>query len=127
MSLSLQASVSLDGSGFEAGLNKLEHGVEKVGETLKGLAVAAFGVYGIEQAIHKTIETADKLVDTSRRLGVSLEVLQELGYAARISGADIDTLTSFLEKLNSTRLDAKKFDSFAKLHITQPDLSSLKV
>lgn len=127
MGLRLIGEVALDGSGFEAGLNKLEHGAERVGETLKGLALAAVGVYGIENAIHKTVETADKLVDTSRRLGVSLEVLQELGYAAKQNGADIDKLTTFIEKLNSTRIDPKKFESFAKLGISQPDLSSFKV
>lgn len=127
MGLRLIGEVALDGSGFEAGLKKLEHGAEHVGEILKGLALTAFGIYGIEQAIHKTIETADKLVDTSRRLGVSLEVLQEFGYAAKQNGADIDQLTSFIEKLNSTRIDPKKFESFAKLGISQPDLNNLRV
>jgi hypothetical protein len=127
MSLRLIGEVALDGSGFEAGLKKIEHSAERVGETLKGLALTAFGVYGIEQAIHKTVETAEKLVDTSRRLGVGLEALQEFGFAAKQNGADIDALTGFIEKLNSTRIDPKKFESFAKLGISQPDLSSLKV
>lgn len=127
MGLRLIGEVALDGSGFEAGLHKLELGAERVGETLKGLALTAVGVYGIEQAIHKTVETAEKLVDTSRRLGVGLEALQEFGFAAKQNGADIDALTGFIEKLNSTRIDPKKFESFAKLGISQPDLSSLKV
>jgi hypothetical protein len=125
--LKLIGEVALDGSGFEAGLNKLQHGAEKVGETMKGLALSAFGIYGIEQAIHHTVETAEQLIDTSRRLGISLETLQEFGYAAKQNGADIDQLTTFIEKLNSTRVDPKKFESFAKLGISQPDLSSLKV
>jgi hypothetical protein len=127
MGLKLIGEVALDGSGFESGLKKLERGAERVGETLKGLALAAVGVYGIENAIHKTVETAEKLVDTSRRLGVGLEALQEFGLAAKQNGADIDALTGFIEKLNSTRIDPKKFESFAKLGISQPDLSSLKV
>lgn len=127
MALNLVGTVSLDGSGFEAGLKRIEHGAAHAGEVLKGLALSAIGIYGIEQAIHKTIETADKLVDTSRRLGVGLDALQKLGYAAEQNGASIEDLTTFIEKLNSTRIDPKHFESFAKLGINQKDLSTLKV
>src|SRR5690349_17359705 len=98
MGLNLTGTVSLDGSGFAAGLAQIEHGAHRVGETLKDLALSAFGIWGIEQAIHKTIETATKLDETAQRLGISLQALQELGFAARQSGSDIDSLTTFIEK-----------------------------
>jgi hypothetical protein len=121
MALDLSARISLDGSGFESGLKRIEGAVTHVGETLKNLALGAIGIYGIEQAINSTIEAADKLVDTSRRLGVGLEALQELGYAARQNGADIDQLTGFIEKLNTTRIDPKMFPAFQRLGIGNPE------
>jgi hypothetical protein len=120
MGLNLVGKVSLDGSGYEHGLKNLEHAVGHVTHTLKGLALEAFGIYGIEQAFQKTVEAAEKLVDTSRRLGVGIEALQEFGFAAKQNGADIEALTGFIEKLNATRINPKKFGSFAKLGITTP-------
>ncbi len=127
MGLDLKGTVSLDGSGFEAGLKGIERGAERVGETLKGLALASLGVYGIEQAISKTIETATKFDELAQRLGISLQAIQEFGYAAKQSGSDIDALTNFIEKLNTSRIDPKKFGSFEKFGITQPDLANLPV
>ncbi len=120
MALNLVGTVSLDGSGFESGLKSLEHGAARVGETLKGLALQAFGIYGIEQAISKTIETADKLVETASRLGMSLEALQEFTFAARQSGSDIEKLTTFIEKLNQTRLDPKFLGVYQRFGISNP-------
>ncbi len=127
MPLNLEAHIGLDGSGFEAGLKGIERGAERVGETLKGLALASLGVYGIEQAISKTIETATKFDELAQRLGISLQAIQEFGYAAKQSGSDIDALTNFIEKLNTSRIDPKKFGSFEKFGITQPDLANLPV
>ena len=124
MGLELKGKVSLDGSGFEAGLKALEHAGEKAFEHLKEMAVEAFGIYAIEESVKKTVEYAEKLVDTSRRLGVGIETLQEFSFAARQNGADIDALTGFIEKLNSARIDPKKWGSFAKLGISQSDLES---
>jgi hypothetical protein len=118
--LNLVGKVSLDGSGYEHGLKNIEHAVGHVTHTLKGLALEAFGIYGIEQAFQKTLEAAEKLVDTSRRLGVGIEALQEFGFAAKQNGADIDALTGFIEKLNATRINPKKFGSYAKLGIGTP-------
>ncbi len=120
MALNLVGTVSLDGSGFSSGLKSIESGAARVGESLKGLALQAFGIYGIEQAIHKTIETADKLVETASRLGLSLEALQEFTFAARQSGSDVDQLTTFIEKLNQTRLDPKHLDVFQRFGISNP-------
>jgi hypothetical protein len=125
MALKLVGEVSLDGSGFEGGLKRIETAGERVFGNLKRMAVGAFGVYGIEEAIRKTVEYADKMADSARRLGVGVEALQELGFAARQNGADIENLTTFIEKLNSARIDPKKLGSFGKLGIGQGDLQNL--
>jgi len=120
MALDLKATVSLDGSSFESGIKRIEGAVTHVGETLKSFALGAIGIYGIEQALHKTIDTADRLVDTANRLGISLTALQEFGFAARQNGADIESLTRFIEKLNQTRVDPKYAEFYQKLGVSNP-------
>ncbi len=125
MGLRLTGEVALDGSGFEAGLNRVEKAGMHAFGRLKEAAVAAFGVYGIEEAIRKTVEFADKMADTATRLGIGVEALQELGFAAKQSGSDLEALTGFIEKLNTARIDPKKLGSFGKFGISQSDLQSL--
>jgi len=127
MGLNLFAKVSLDGSGYEAGLKRIEAGAESVGHSLKHFALEAFGIYTVQQAVTKSIEAGERLVDLSRRLGVGIEALQEFGFAARQNGADVEALTGFIEKLNSAMLDPKKFASFEKLGISEGDLKSKRV
>jgi len=127
MALHLQGTVSLDGSGFEAGLKKLEQGAHRFGESLKELAVEAFGVYSVAASVHRTIEMADELLDMSRRLGIGAEALQEFGFAARQNGADLEKFAGFVEKLNSARIDPAKWDAFKKLGISQEALRSARV
>jgi hypothetical protein len=120
MALNLQGKVSLDGSGFEAGIEKMSH-------KLKEFALEAFGIYTVSEAIKKTVEYADDLVDTANRLGIGTKALQEFGFAARMTGAEMEKLTGFVEKLNTSRIDPKKFGAFAKLGISEGDLANLSV
>ena len=48
MGLKLMAEIGLDGSGFERGLRKVG---EEAAASVKNLAIQAFGIYGVEQAI----------------------------------------------------------------------------
>jgi hypothetical protein len=117
--LRLYGEVSLDGTGWESTIKKLEGAGDHLGHSLKALALEAFGIYGIEQAFQKTVETAETLVETSCRLVLSLEALQEFLFEAKHIGEDIEALTGFIEKLNSARIDPKKWGSFAKIGIDE--------
>jgi len=110
MALELKGTISLDGSGWEAGIHRVTH-------SLKELALEAAGIYTITQAITKTVELGEKLIDTSRRIGVSVEALQEFTFAARQNGASVESLVHFIERLNAARIDPKKFPSFEKIGI----------
>jgi hypothetical protein len=48
MSLKLHGEVSLDGSGWEAGLEKMRHGTAHAVSELKSLAIQAVGIYSME-------------------------------------------------------------------------------
>lgn len=106
MALKLQAEIGLDGSGFESGLRRIEHAAGHVAGELKGLALQAFGIYGVEQAIHKTVDRAEELVTASKRLGVGVEQLQVMRQAAKESGVELNNLETAFEKINVARAKA---------------------
>src|SRR5437879_804059 len=103
MGLRLQGEVSLDGSGFEAGLKRLEGAAGQFANTLKGAAAGAFGIYGIEQAIQKTIDSARELVTESKRLGVGVEQLQVLRQAAKENNTELSQVAKAFERSDVAR------------------------
>lgn len=126
MGLKLMAEIGLDGSGFERGLH---HIGQEAARSVKNLAVEAFGIYGIEQAIAKTVETATDLVNESKRLDVTVEQLQLLRQAAKDGGTEMGTLASAFEKLDIARAkalsgDAAAMTAFTKLGVSKDDLKT---
>lgn len=132
MGLELKGAVSLDGSGFEAGLKKLEGSAEHFAEALKGVALEAFGIYTVEQAFSKTLETAKELVNESKRLGVGVERLQVLKQAAKDGGTELSALAKAFEKIDIAREKAlgnteegkKLLGRFGQLGITRENLQT---
>src|SRR6202142_3383334 len=57
--LNLAATISLDGSGFERGMARIG---ASAASGIKNLIAGAVGVYALEAAFRKTIDTADELV-----------------------------------------------------------------
>jgi hypothetical protein len=128
MGLKLVGEVSLDGSGFEAGLNKLEDAAGHFWSTLKGVALEAFGIYTIEQAFAKTVETAKELVIQSQRLSMSVEGLQVMRQAAKENNVEMEKLSKTFEAIDVAREKALKNPKgheakrFAQLGISPADL-----
>lgn len=106
MSLKLQAEIGMDSSGFESGLKRVEGMAEKFSDTVKGFVVGAVGIYTMEQAISKTVETAKELVETSERLSIAPEQLQVLREAARAAGKELGDLATAFEKVDIARAKA---------------------
>ncbi len=124
MGLNLVGKIELDGAGFERGLHRAG---DQVADLAKHAAIAAFGFYGVEESIKKTVETATELVNTSKRLDVTVEQLQLLRQAAKDGGTEMDTLASAFEKLDIARAKAFAGDkgaiaAFNRLGITQDQL-----
>jgi hypothetical protein len=114
MGLNLKGTVELDGAGFERGLHRAgEKAKEFSTDLIKNAAVAAFGIYGVEEAIHKTVETATELVNESKRLDVTVEQLQLLRQAAKDGGTEMGALASAFEKLDLARAKALQGDKAA--------------
>jgi len=77
-----------------AAMSKKLAGIGKGMTIAGGVITAAFGAI-----VTKTTQLGDKLDKMSKRTNVSVETLSALGYAAKISGADLDTVEKSLRYL----------------------------
>ena len=100
MALRLVGEVTLDGAGFERGLTRLG---TSAANNLKSFVVGAFGIYGIEQAIKKTVDRCSELVNASQKLGVTVEQLQVMREAAKQGGVEFGKLVTAANKLAAIR------------------------
>lgn len=100
MAFKIHGEVSLDGAMFKRGLHEIG------GETtafLKNFAIGAIGIASVEQAISKTVESAEELVNTSKNLSLTVEQLQVMRQAAKENGIEFQTMATALERFNAIR------------------------
>lgn len=116
----------IDGTGFERGLHSLGHSAT---HNLKSLVVGAFGLYGIHQILDRAVESAEELINTSKRLGEVPEQLQVMRQAAKEGGLEFSRLAMAYDKVNIAREkalsgDAKMKAAFSRFGIGESDLRS---
>jgi tetratricopeptide (TPR) repeat protein len=97
-------------SGFAGGVQLaargLTQGLSGIGSAVAALAsirtavVAAAGAGGIGLLVNRSLETTDSLDKMAIRVGIGVERLQELQFAARSSGVAFGDLETGLTKLN---------------------------
>ena len=132
MSFKLQAEVGADGSGFFRTMNQIDarlKGMSGAFSSLKGTIGTVFGVYSAGQFAGSILEMADSITEMASRLGVGAEWLQRFQYAAKQSGADIDSVAKAIENLNDARAEIfsgsekgmKLFSSGQKLGLSLKD------
>lgn len=127
MALRLNAEVSLDGSGFDRGLNRLVAGVSGFRNTL----VSAFGTLAIEQLVRGTIEWASRLNDVADTLGVNVEWLQKMQNGAKLVGGDIEDISKMILEINKSRQDSilnpngKNAQAFGRAGMSASDIQNL--
>jgi hypothetical protein len=117
--------------GLRAAERKLKAfgaGVQTIGKTMLGLGSAA--VAPILGAVAAYNEAGSQLDDMSQRTGMSVEALSELGYAAQLSGANLETLEGGIRKMqkflaSATEGSAGATESLAALGLTFADLQGL--
>ena len=122
MGLELVGKVSLDGSGFHAGLLGMKEGAKEFASEMKNMVFQAFGVAAIGEMIRKTTELGEQIVNSAARIGISTDAFQTMGHAVQMTGADIEDLTKFVEKLNAARVDPKKIDFIKHLGVSEDKL-----
>lgn len=89
--------LDIDKGGFTTA-DVLLAGVKTGLVALGGVAIAAAAGLGV--LIHDLVETTGELNDTSQAIGVDVEALQELGFAAKLAGGSIDSLRTGISILS---------------------------
>lgn len=83
--------------------NALKAGVTAIA----GLAVSVAGIgAAVGKAVLDTAGASDDLMDLSAKTGISVERLQELSYAGKQVGTDLDTMTGSLSKMTRSMSSA---------------------
>ncbi len=117
------------------GLRAAQKRLQAFGEGLRsiGTRLGAIGASALT-ALFGTAKTfadmGDSLDEMSARTGVSVETLSELGFAAELAGADLETLETGIRKMQKTISEAiggskSAADALAQLGLTIADLKGL--
>ena len=115
----LTVAISGNTVGLNKSLQKAQTRVDKfrsrAGLALKAVRTAALGLavaggaslvaFGVK-AVQSFVGTGDELDKMSKRLGISVETLSELKFAAEQSGASLDDIEKAVKKLSSSVFDA---------------------
>ena len=100
----LRVDLGLNSAEFQAGLKAAAGGLGNFAKTagiglaaVATAAAAAGTALGI--AVKGAIDHADSMGEMAQQVGVSVEALTSLGYAAKMSGSDTETLATGLRKV----------------------------
>lgn len=96
---------------------------DALGVATKGYAILTGGVNRLRGMFDDAAAAAARANDTAARTGLSVEAVQELGFAASQSGADIDTLAGGLKALSDKADSASKGGQDAARALRQVGLS----
>lgn len=118
--LNLMGRISLDATGFQAGLRHVSNAASKAGDNigrslgagLKGQVAGLLGVGTLIQLSRSTIEYADSLDEMAERLGITAEKAQLYSIAAKLGGSDSEFFAARFEKLRSAMADGKSLAVF---------------
>lgn len=117
------------------GLRAAEKRLKAFGDGLRSLgtrvfAAGAAALTPLLGAVKAFSDSGDTLEKMSRRTGVSVEALSELGFAAEQSGADLETLETGLRKMQKFLTEAARgsdgaTEALALLRLSLADLANL--
>ena len=108
---SLRVLLGLDSAQFSEGLKKSKTDLASFGKSA-AVAGAAIGAalagtaLAVGAAVKGAIDQADQLDELSQKVGVGVEELSRLKYAAEISGVGLDTLSTGIRKLSAGMAEA---------------------
>lgn len=83
----------------------LAQSITLLGGVTAAIAASAGGLFAF---VASTTEAADKLTDINAETGVSVEALQEWGFAAELSGSSAEQMTASLSGLSKVAGDASR-------------------
>jgi hypothetical protein len=132
--MSVVGELTLDGGDWDKKLNSAEKGVEHLAEEgLGGLKTAiaeAFSLGALVEATKVALEFGEEISNGARRLGVTTDEVQRLGFAARQAGSDLSVVETAMDRLARSKeialgggVEGAKIEKqFAALGISIEDL-----
>jgi hypothetical protein len=101
----------LNSAQFQAGLKSAQVNLSNFGKSVaKGLGIVSVAAAGaaaaLGYAVKGAIDHADELSKTSQKIGMSVEALSRLEYAAKLSDVSLEQLTTGLGKFSRAMVEA---------------------
>lgn len=107
---SLMTKFGAEWSEFDKGVAHCEMAAKKFGRTVaKDIGSIGAGYLTVNYALglmSDSFERAGNIADLSERLGIDIKLLQELQYAAKQTGTDIEVFAQSIKKINLARAEA---------------------
>jgi hypothetical protein len=105
----LRVNLGIDTAQFSEGLQKAQSSLSKVGAMMKtafvaAAAAAAAAIAGIGLALKGMINDADDMSKAASKIGIPIEELSKLRYAADMSGVSMEGLQTGVRKLSQGML-----------------------
>lgn len=125
------AKISLDGSGFDVGMKRVQSVATKAALSMKKEFAKTFAglftVAAILKLTKNTTELAGQVADLSQKLGISTDNIQAFSHAAKLSGASIDDVANAMKELAKSQVAAlggsgSELDAFKQLGVSLDDL-----
>lgn len=107
----LRVNLGIDSAQFQTGLKQAQTGAERFAKIAK-TAFAAVGAAAAGMAaafavgIRRSLSEADKLTKLAQKIGIPVEELSKLKYAADLSGVSLDGLSTGVRRLSQNMNDA---------------------
>ena len=123
-----KAALTRDARSIQSGIGRAMGNAAKSLVSFRTATVALAGVAGIAALTKRAVEFADEIGKTAKQVGVTAEALQELRFAARRSGVEVeqfdDSMRIFARRLGEVQTgtgEAK--DAFEQLGISINQIS----
>lgn len=126
----LRVNLGIDSAQFSDGLKKAQSSMSKFGGVLKAGAVAAAAglgaaIGGMGLAMRGAINAADDMSKAAAKIGIPIEELSRLKYAADLSGISMETLSTGVKKLSVNMANGAKVFGQVGINVKNAD-GSLK-
>jgi hypothetical protein len=107
----LRVNLGLDSAEFQSGMKGAQSDTEKFASALKtgfaaAAAAAAAGLAAVSVAVRQNLNSFDELSKTSQKIGIPVEELSKLKYAADLSGVSMEGMQTAVGKLSKNMVAA---------------------
>lgn len=111
--------------------DKIDRGAKTGGLSVASLGRAIVAAFAVERLIEfgrHVVATAGKISDMSEQSGISVRAIQQLGYAANLSGGSLNNVTSAIGAMSKNLVggEASAVSALSRLNLKASDLIAMK-